>query len=96
MSNIIKSIKLFENKCVGQRDNEVEPKGFPASLSFTDILKIAIDNKCNVMVRCGQGKWYLKKKNYKETKMKLISNEWYNREYHNTYLIKYKKNNEKI
>jgi hypothetical protein len=38
----------------------------------------------------------LKKKHYKETKMKLVSDEWYNREYHNTYLIKYKKNNEKI
>jgi hypothetical protein len=92
MSTIVKSIKLFENKCVGQRDNQVEPKGFPASLSFTDILKIAIDNYCNVIVRCGQGKWYLKKKHYKETKMKLISYKCY-REYHNTYLIKYKKNN---
>jgi hypothetical protein len=92
MSKIVKSIKLFENKCVGQRDNEIEPKGFPASKSFTDILQIAIDNDCNVIVRCGQGKWYLKKKDYKYTKMKLMDSESHNREYHITYLIKYKKN----
>jgi hypothetical protein len=92
MSKIVKSIKLFENKCVGSKDNKVEPKGFPASKSFTDILQIAIDNHCNVIVRCGQGKWYLKQKDYKVTKMKIISGEWYNRENHITYLIKYKKN----
>jgi len=62
MTTLVKSIKLFENKCVGQRDNEVEPYGFSSSYSFTDILRIAIENECNIIVRCGQGKWYVKKK----------------------------------
>jgi hypothetical protein len=90
MTTVVKSIKLFENKCVGQRDNEVEPYGFSASYSFTDILRIAIENECNIIVRCGQGKWYLKQKDYKLTKTKLMMNECHNRANHITYLIKYK------
>ena len=91
MTILVKSIKLFENKCVGAKDNKIEHYGFSSSYSFTDILRIAIENECNIIVRCGQGKWYLKKKDYKLTKTKLNSNEWYNRENHITYLIKYKK-----
>jgi len=45
---------VFRNK------NDVSQLGFDKNKSYDEMLKIAIENKCCIIVKDGSGKWYLK------------------------------------
>ena len=46
--------EIFHNVC------DIQPKGFSREISRKDILNIAISNRCPIVVKDDEGKWYLK------------------------------------
>ena len=54
--------------------NDVESKGYdPEKYSYDDMLRLAIEHKCFVIVKNGKGKWYIKCKgmDYMKVKQKV-------------------------
>jgi len=89
MPKQIKSIRRFEEKDV-MGPNQVEAKGFASTHTFAEMLEHAMENDCNLIIKCGvRGKWYLKNRDYKKTKEVLKTPEKYNRKSHTCYIIKY-------
>jgi hypothetical protein len=48
---------------IGDKYNNVNPKGFPATKTFEEMVVMAMKHKCPILVRNGEGKWYLKGQN---------------------------------
>lgn len=73
---MIRSIKLYENTDAFIMKNEVEWLGFDCNTSFGEIINLAMQNNCRLIVKNGNGKWYLKcaGKTYEEVKIKLDEN----------------------
>ena len=73
---MIKSIKFYEDCDVYILDNSVEKYGFDKNESFGEMINKAIEHKCNVITKNGNGKWYLKgqDKVYSTSKEKIEKN----------------------
>ena len=88
--NIIKNIKLYNDTDVFIGNNNIERLGYDRNETFTDILKIAIDNKCHIIIKSGKGKWYLKGMNKDFISCKnTIENNLNNHIYKKCWLIEY-------
>ena len=83
----IKSITLYENRDIYRGKNEVNPLGFDKIYSLGEMIDIAALYKCNLIVRNGYGKWYLKKGVYEVIKQKLENSREYNKQF--CWLIEY-------
>ena len=57
---MFKSIQLYESTDLYINGNDVEKLGFDKNKTFGEILDIAIANKCQIIIKNGSGKWYLK------------------------------------
>ena len=88
MPKVVKSIQLYEEKCVGQRDHVIVHK--ISEKTFGEILDLAITNDCNIIIKSGKnGSWYLKSKEYANTKTGLDDPTQHYRKRHDCYLIEY-------
>jgi hypothetical protein len=88
MPKVVKSIQLYEEKCVGQRDHVIVHK--ISEKTFGEILDLAIINDCNIIVKSGKnGSWYLKQKEYAKTLDELDCPVKHFRKRHDCYIIKY-------
>lgn len=88
MSKIVKSIQLYEEKCVGQRDHVIVHK--IGEKTFGEILDLAIIHDCNIIIKSGDnGSWYLKQKDYMKVKEELDEPLKHIRKGHDCYLIEY-------
>jgi len=88
MPKVVKSIQLYEEKCVGQRDHLIVHK--ISEKTFGEILDLAITNDCNIIIKSGEnGSWYLKNKEYAKTKTGLDDPTHHYRKGHDCYLIEY-------
>lgn len=89
MDKVVKSIKLYEEKCVGQRDHVIVHK--ITEKTFGEILDVAMRNNCNIIIKSGEnGSWYLKSKEYAKTQAELDDPAKHYRKGHDCYLINYK------
>jgi len=89
MPRVLRSIQLYEDKCVGQRDHVIVHK--ISEKTFGEILDLAITNDCNIIIKSGEnGSWYVKSKDYIKTKAELDDPEQHYRKAHDCYLIEYK------
>jgi hypothetical protein len=71
-----KSIVLYENCDVYYGSNDIERLGFDKNITFGAMIDTAIEHKCNIITKNGNGKWYLKGL-YKDpaiSKIKIESN----------------------
>jgi hypothetical protein len=55
-----KSIIFYEDCDVYHGDNNIERLGFDKTTSFGSMIDKAIEHKCNIIIKNGNGKWYLK------------------------------------
>jgi len=72
-----KSIKLYENSDVFAFSlGNVEYYGYSSSKTIGEMIDIAIQNNCKIIMKQGKGKWYLKgqDKEYDNLKTKLETN----------------------
>lgn len=71
-----KSILFYDNCDVYVHNNDIEIHGFDKNATFEEIIDKAIQNKCIIITKNGNGKWYLKgfDKDYVITKEKLEKN----------------------
>lgn len=59
-----KQITKFEKCDILIHKNNVETNGFDKNISFEEIINIAIENNCKIIIKNGLcGKWYLKGQN---------------------------------
>jgi hypothetical protein len=66
-----KQMSVYESNDVYINKNDVEPLGFDKNKSLGEMINIAIQHHCCVIVKAGKNaKWYLKgqHKNYEKTK----------------------------
>ena len=61
---MIRSIRLYDNCDILLFKNDVEWLGFDAQTSFGEMINLAMQNNCKVIVKNGKGKWYLKGSGY--------------------------------
>ena len=74
---MIQSIVRYDACNYGNGKNFVERLGFPKETPFGDLIGLAIENKCSVIIKNGyNGKWYLKAQNidYEVVKERLKFN----------------------
>lgn len=73
---MIKSIKLYDNCDVYMHKNDVERYGYDKNTTFGEMINKAIEHNCFIIVKNGNGKWYLKglHKDYNASKEKLELN----------------------
>ena len=57
---MIQTITLYRNTDIYGGVNDVERLGFDKNMTFGAILDLAILHRCPVIVKNGNGKWYLK------------------------------------
>ena len=71
-----RSIKQYDDCDVYIRGNDIEWYGYDKTASFGEMINKAIEHKCNVLTKNGNGKWYLKGygKDYEATKSKIEQN----------------------
>ena len=73
---MLKSIQLYEDCDVYIRGNDVEWYGYDKDLTLGEMINKAIENKCHIITKNGNGKWYLKGlgKDYNISKEKIEKN----------------------
>lgn len=73
---MLQSMNMY-NACDYGGVNRVESLGFDKEKTFYEILAIATENKCSIIIKDGNGKWYLKAQNvadYDSLKEKIEEN----------------------
>ena len=70
------TIQMYTDCDVYIRGNNIEWYGYDKNTTFGEMIDNAIEHKCNVITKNGNGKWYLKglDKDYLETKEKIEAN----------------------
>lgn len=71
-----KSITFYDDCDVYFGENDIECYGYDKNITFGEIVDKAIEHKCNVIIKNGKGKWYLKglDKDYNISKEKIEKN----------------------
>jgi hypothetical protein len=71
--------------------NDVERLGFSKTKTFEEMVNLAQEHNCRILVKNGKGKWYLKGmgKSYEELKVKVDEKEGCMAERHNHNVILY-------
>ena len=54
------NIKLYSGCDILIHKNNVHQKGFDKTIAFEEMLNIAYEHNCPILVKNGKGKWYLK------------------------------------
>jgi len=67
----------------------VGKSGYSKEASYEEILNLALTEKCNVIVKHGKGKWYLKKVNDEVISSNIASSSLYELAGRELYYIKY-------
>jgi hypothetical protein len=57
---MLTSIQLYENRDVYINKNFGEPLGYESTKTFGEMVDLAMSNNCHIIVKNGNGKWYLK------------------------------------
>ncbi len=76
METVLKSMKMYEDCDVYIRGNDIEWLGFNKEMTLGEMIDKAIQTKCNIITKNGNGKWYLKglDKDYHISKEKIENN----------------------
>jgi len=71
-----KSVIMYSDCDVYIRQNNIEWYGYDKNITFGEMINKALEHKCSIITKNGNGKWYLKGqgKDYRVSKEKLEKN----------------------
>lgn len=58
--SIVTKVTSYKGVDVYMNNNDVERLGFNKNMTYEEMLSLAIKHKCPIIIKNGNGKWYLK------------------------------------